>query len=298
MNEGRVGVFGTGADIPQTSPLTQISEGDLLDIVIFDTPELSGRFRVNLKGDILLPLAGTLHVAGLNLAEITDAVSQRYKDAKILVAPEVTVFVAEFTRRTITITGEVRLPGVYPIVAPRTLTDTLAMAGGLNDAASRTVSIVHAADPKHIIHVTLNVGAQTLESIEEGRMEILPGDAIFVARSGVIYLVGELTRPGGFQVEHNNRLTLLEAVALAGGLTRTAKGSQTRLIRRSPTGREELTVNLDKVLYGGGPDMLLTDGDILFVPTSARKVYTQQFISAAVGSATTYGIYRIGTLNQ
>ncbi len=176
MNEGRVGVFGTGSDIPQTSPMTQISEGDLLDIVIFDTPELSGRFRVNLKGDILLPLAGTLHVAGLNLGEITDAVSQRYKDAKILVDPEVTVFVAEFTRRTITITGEVRAPGVYPIVAPRTLTDTLAMAGGLNDAASRTVSIVHAADPKHIIHVTLNVGAQTLESIEEGRIEILPGD--------------------------------------------------------------------------------------------------------------------------
>jgi polysaccharide biosynthesis/export protein len=297
MNEGRIGVFGTGVDIPQTSPMTQISEGDLLDIVIFDTPELSGRFRVNLKGDILLPLAGTVHVAGLNLAEITSAVSQRYKDAKILVDPEVTVFVAEFTRRTITITGEVRVPGVYPIVAPRTLTDTLAMAGGLNDSASRTVSIVHAADPKHIIHVTLNVGAQTLESIEEGRMEILPGDSIFVARSGVIYLVGELTRPGGFQVEHNNRLTLLEAVALAGGLTRTAKGSQTRLIRRSATGREELTVNLDKVLYGGGPDMLLTDGDILFVPTSMRKLYTQQAVSAVIGSATTYGIYRISSLN-
>jgi polysaccharide export outer membrane protein len=298
MNEGRTGVFGTGVDIPQTSPMTQITEGDLLDIVIFDTPELSGRFRVNLKGDILLPLAGTLHVAGLNLAEITDAVGQRYKDAKILVAPEVTVFVAEFTRRTITITGEVRSPGMYPIAAPRTLTDTLAMAGGLNDSASRTVSIVHAADTKRIIHVTLNVGAQTLESIEEGRMEILPGDAIFVARSGVIYLVGELTRPGGYQVEHNNRLTLLEAVALAGGLTRTAKGNQTRLIRRSPTGREELTVNLDKVLYGGGPDMLLTDGDILFVPTSSRKVYTQQILTAAIGTATAYGIYRIANLGQ
>jgi polysaccharide biosynthesis/export protein len=294
MNDNRVGVFGTGMDIPQTSPLTQISEGDLLDIVIFETPELSGRFRVNLKGDILLPLAGSLHVAGLTLAEITDAVAQRYKDAKILVEPQVTVFVAEFTRRTITITGEVRAPGVYPIVAPRTLSDTLAMAGGLNDSASRTVSVVHAADPKAIIHVTLNVGAQTPESIQEGRMEILPGDQIFVARSGVIYLVGELQRPGGYQVEHNNRLTLLEAVALAGGLTRTAKGSQSRLIRRSPTGREELTVNLQKVLYGGGPDMLLTDGDIVFVPTSLRKEYSQQVISAAVGTATTYTIYRIG----
>jgi polysaccharide export outer membrane protein len=295
MNDGRVGVFGTGTDIPQTSPMTQIAEGDLLDIVIFDTPELSGRFRVNLKGDILLPLAGTLHVTGMTLAEITDAVSQRYKDAKILVAPEVTVFVAEFTRRTITITGEVRAPGVFPIVAPRTLTDTLAMAGGLNDIASRTVSIVHAADPRQIIHVTLNVGAQTPESIQEGRMEILPGDSIFVARSGIVYLVGELMRPGGFQVEHNNRLTLLEAVALAGGLTRTAKASQSRLIRRSATGREEMRVDLQKVLYGGGPDMLLTDGDIVFVPTSIRKEYTQSVISGAIGAATSYGIYRIAT---
>ena len=295
MNDSRIGVFGTGADIPQTSPTTQIAEGDLLDVVIFDTPELSGRFRVNLKGDILLPLAGTLHVAGMTLAEITDAVSQRYKDAKILVAPEVTVFVAEFTRRTITITGEVRAPGVFPIVAPRTLTDTLAMAGGLNDNASRTVSIVHAADPRQIIHVTLNVGAQTPESIQEGRMEILPGDSIFVARSGIVYLVGELLRPGGFQVEHNNRLTLLEAVALAGGLTRTAKASQSRLIRRSATGREEMRVDLQKVLYGGGPDMLLTDGDIVFVPNSVRKEYTQTIISGAIGAATSYGIYRIAT---
>jgi polysaccharide export outer membrane protein len=167
------------------------------------------------------------------------------------------------------------------------------MAGGLNESASRTVSIVHAADPKKIIQVTLNVGAQTLESIEQGNIEILPGDKIFVARSGVIYMVGELMRPGGYQVEHNNRLTLLEAVALAGGVTRTAKANQARLIRRSPTGREELKVNLDKVLYGGGPDMLLTDGDILFVPSSLRKQFTQQFVNGAVGAATTYGIYRI-----
>jgi polysaccharide export outer membrane protein len=157
------------------------------------------------------------------------------------------------------------------------------------------VSIVHAADPDKIIHVTLNVGAQTPESIREGRMEILPGDHIYVARSGVVYLVGELQRPGGYQVEHNNRLTLLEAVALAGGLTRTAKGNQSRLIRRSPTGREELTVDLHKVLYGGGPDMLLTDGDILFVPNSLRKEYTQQIISAAVGTATTYAIFSLSS---
>lgn len=295
MGDSRVGVFGTGMDIPQTSPTTEISAGDLLDIVIFETPELSGRFRVNQKGDILLPLAGTLHVGGLNLDEITQAVGKRYKDAGILVDPQVTVFVAEFTRRTITITGEVRAPGVYQLAAPRTLTDTLAMAGGLSDAAARTISVVHASDPTNIIHVTLNIGPQTPESIQQGRMQILPGDNIFIARSGIVYVVGELNRPGGYQVEHNNRLTLLEAVALAGGPTRYAKLSGSRLIRRSPTGREELTVNLQKVLFGGGPDMLLTDGDILYVPLNLRKQYTLQAVEAAIGSATTYGIYRLGT---
>jgi len=296
LNTGQTGQFGTGVDIPQVSPNTEVEPGDLVDVVIFDTPDLSGRFRVNVKGDVLLPLTGTLHVAGLTVEEITDAVIKRYKDDQILVNPQVTVFVAEFTHRSVTITGEVRQPGVFPILAPRTLTDVLAMAGGLNESASKTVSIVHADDPKNIIHVTLNVGAQTVESIEQGRIKIHPGDQIFVARSGIVYLVGDLARPGGYQVEHNNRLTLLEAVALAGGPTRTAKLGDTRLIRRSATGREELTVNLQKVLYGGGPDMLLTDGDILYVPVSLRKQYQFQALDAAIGAATSYAIFKISSL--
>ena len=296
MNGGQTGQFGTGFDVPQTSPNVEVAPGDLIDIVVFETPELSGRFRVNAKGDILLPLTGTLHVAGETVEEITDAVTKRYKDEQILLNPQVTVFVAEFTHRAITITGEVRSPGIYNLLAPRTLTDVMALAGGLNDSASRTVSIVHASDPTNIIHVTLTVGAQTVESIEQGRIKILPGDQIFVARSGIVYLVGELLRPGGYQVEHNNRLTLLEAVALAGGPTRNSKLSDARLIRRAPTGREELTVNLKKVLYGGGPDMLLTDGDILYVPVSLRKQYQFQALDAAIGAATSYAIFKISAL--
>ena len=296
LNTGQTGQFGTGVDIPQTSPNAEVTSGDLLDVVVFDTPDLSGRFRVNAKGDILLPLSGNLHVAGMTVEEITDAVTKRYKDDQILVNPQVTVFVAEFTHRTVTLTGEVRLPGVYPILAPRTLTDVLALAGGVNESASRTVSIVHADDPKNIIQVTLNVGAQTVESIEQGRIKILPGDQIFVARSGIVYMVGDLIRPGGYQVEHNNRLTLLEAVALAGGPSRTAKLTATRLIRRSATGREELTINLQKVLYGGGPDVLLTDGDILYVPISLRKQYEFQALDAAISAATSYAIFKISSL--
>lgn len=290
------GVLGTGADIPQASPNAQIEPGDLLDIVVFETPELSGRFRVNAKGDILLPLAGMLHVGGMTLAEITDAVTARYKDGGFLVNPQLTVFLAESLRRTITISGEVRLPGIYPIMGPRTLLDTITQAGGLNENASRTVSVVHAADPKNIIHVTLNVGSQTPESIEQGRMPILPGDLIFVARSGIVYLVGELAHPGGYQVEHNNRLSVLDAMALAGGPTRVAKLKDARLIRRSSTGREELKLNLKHILYGSGPDMLLTDGDILYVPTSLARQYSFAALDASISTATSYAIYRISNL--
>jgi polysaccharide biosynthesis/export protein len=124
----------------------------------------------------------------------------------------------------------------------------------------------------------------------------MPGDLIFIARSGVIYVVGELARPGGYQVEHNNRLTLIDAVALAGGPTRIAKLDGARLIRRSATGREELQIDMKKVLYGSGPDILLTDGDIIFVPTSLRKQYTYAAFDAAISTATSYTIYRLGQL--
>ena len=296
MNSGQLGQFGTGVDIPQISPNTEVAPGDLVDIVVFDSPDLSGRFRVNASGDILLPLTGHLHVAGLTVEQITEAAGKRYRDQQILVNPQITVFVSEFTHRSVTIAGEVRLPGVYQIVAPRTLTDTLAMAGGLNETASRTVSIVHAADPTNIVHVNLTIGPQTLESIQEGKTRILPGDEIFVARSGIVYVVGDLSRPGAYQVEHNNRLTLLEALALAGGPTRTSSLTSARLIRRSPTGREEMRVDLKKVLYGGGPDMLLTDGDILYVPISIRKQVGYQALESAIGAATSYAIFKISTL--
>ena len=290
------GQFGTGVDIPQASPNVEIEPGDLLDVVVFEAPELSGRFRVNTSGDILLPLTGTLHVAGMTVEQITDAVIKRYKDEQILVAPQVTVFVSELMHRTVTVSGDVRSQGIFPILGPRTLSQVLAMAGGLNETASRTVSIVHASDPENIERVTLNLGPQTVESLRTGRTAIKPGDEIFVARSGVVYMVGDLVRPGGYQVEHNNRLTLLEALALAGGPSPSAKLSSARLIRRSPTGREELTVDLKKILYGGGPDMLLTDGDILYVPISLRKQLQLQAVQSVIGAATSYSIFKISQL--
>jgi polysaccharide export outer membrane protein len=287
----------TGNDIPQAGGNAQIGNGDLLDVMVFDTPELSGRFRVNNQGNIDLPLVGLLHVSGLTAIEASAAVAAKYQGEQVLLQPQVSVFISEYgSRMGVTITGEVRSPGIFPLLGPRNLTDILAQAGGLGESASKTVSIVHRNDPAHIVTIQLNVGRPTPASVAAANIPIVPGDTIYVARSGVVYVVGDLTRPGGYQVEHNNRLTLLEAVALAGGPTQTSKLNDARLIRRSETGREEIKIDLKRILYGGGPDVLMADGDILYVPISQRKVYTQLGINAVISAATSYAIFKISTL--
>jgi polysaccharide export outer membrane protein len=269
----------------------QISLGDLLDITVFDTPELSSRLRVNNHGDILLPLAGSVHVQGLTAPEAAQAIAKKMVEAELILAPQVTVFIAEYATQGVTMAGEIRSPGVYPLLGPRTLLDMITMAGGLGDSASKTVSIIHRNDPSKVVTVRMNVSIQTPESFAAESYPIQPGDTIFVARSGIVYIVGDLKTPGGYQVEHNDRLTLLDAVALAGGPTATSKLWDARLIRRTEHGREELVVDLKKIMYGQGPDMLLQDGDILYVPISQRKVYTTQAIAAVIGAATQYALY-------
>lgn len=275
----------------------QISLGDLLEISVFDTPEMSSRLRVNNHGDILLPLAGNVHVQGLTAPEAAQAIARKFVEAQLLLAPQVTVFISEYATQGVTMAGEIRSPGVYPLLGPRTLLDMVTMAGGLGETASKTISIIHRSDPTKVVTVRMNVSVQTPETFAAESYPVQSGDTIFVARSGVMYVVGDLKSPGGFQVEHNDRLTLLDAVALAGGPSPTSKLWDARLIRKGAHGREEIQVDLKKILYGQGPDILLQDGDILFVPISQRKVYTSVAINAIIGAATQYALYK-ETTNQ
>lgn len=293
---GGAGVQGRSS-MPAAPASLQISLGDLLEISVFDTPEMSSRLRVNNHGDILLPLAGLVHVQDLTAPQAAQAIARKFVEAQLLLAPQVTVFIAEYATQGVTMAGEIRLPGVYPLLGPRTLLDMVTMAGGLGESASKTISIIHRSDPSKVVTVRMNVSVQTPETFAAESYPIQSGDTIFVARSGVMYVVGDLKAPGGFQVEHNERLTLLDAIALAGGPTGTSKLWDARLIRKGEHGREEIQVDLKKILYGTGPDMLLQDGDILFVPISQRKVYTSVVINAIISSATQYALYKETTNN-
>jgi polysaccharide export outer membrane protein len=289
------GESGTNAPVrtlPPPPPYLPISFGDLIQVTVFDSPELSGTLRVNSKGEIVLPLGGAVKVKGLTAAEAGIAIARQLKESDIVLDPHVSVLILEYQTQGVTVSGEVKSPGVYPLLANRTVLDMIAMAGGLNENAGKVATVFHRDTPGEVREVRLNVSVQTPGSATEGSLEVLPGDTISVSRSGVIYILGDVGRPGGFLVEHNDRLSILQALALAQGANQTASLGSTRLMRKSDAGRIEVELNLKKILKGEGSDLLMADGDILYVPVSNKKVYSLRAIEALIGVGSQVTIYR------
>ncbi len=272
-------------------PSLPISYGDLVEVSVFDSPELSGSFRVNQNGEVVLPVGGAVQVKGLTAADAGTAVAAALRQRGIVLDPHVTVMIVEYQSQGVTVTGEVRAPGVYPLLTNRTVSDMIAIAGGLNENAGKIASVFHRGNPSDVRQVRLNVSVQTPASIAESNFELLPGDTISVSRSGVIYIIGDVGRPGGFLVEHNDRLSVLQALALASGANQTASLSKSQLIRKTESGRLQYQLDLKKILHGGGSDPLLADGDILYVPVSYKKIYSLRAIEAMIGLGTQTLIY-------
>ena len=279
-------------NMPPPPPSLPISFGDLIQVTVFDSPELSGAMRVNSKGEVVLPLGQAVKVKGLTAADAGAAIAAQLKETGILLEPHVTVLILEYQTQGVTVTGEVRTPGVYPLLANRTVMDMIAMAGGLNENAGKVATVFHRDSPGEVRQVRLNVSVQTPGSATEGSLEVLPGDTISVSRSGVIYILGDVGRPGGFLVEHNDRLSILQAVSLAGGANQSASFGGTRLMRKTEDGRIEIDLDLKKVLNGNASDFLMADGDILYIPISNKKVYTLRALEAMIGVGSQVVIYR------
>lgn len=277
----------SSADPSLAHPL-KISGGDLLLIDVFDTPELSAKLRVSEKGEIALPVGGGVLVAGLTAEEATSRIEQRFRDNKILKNPHVSVFIQEYATQGVSVLGEVKNPGVYPVFGAHGLLDFISTAGGVTAVAGKAVTITHKGDPEHPQIVQLDNAPDM--AVRAG-VDILPGDTIIVPRSGIVYVVGDFVRPGGFLIENNDRLTVLQAMALAQGANRTASLNHAKLIRKTTSGRREIPIELKKLLAGKRDDVRLEDGDILFVPSSEVKAMAYRGLEATVGLATGVIIY-------
>jgi polysaccharide export outer membrane protein len=252
---------------PAAHPL-QISAGDLLDLSVFDTPELSAKLRVDEHGDVMLPLGGALSVSGLTAGEAGLAIEERLRKDAILKIPHVSVTVLEYSTQGVTVLGEVKNPGVYPLLGTHGLLDFISAAGGVTPTAGKGVTVIHRTDPANPIIVTMDSRPGNASA---SNVDIRPGDTIMVSHSGIVYVVGDVGKPGGFLIENNDRLTVLQAIALAQGTNKTAGLNQAKLIRKTDNGRQEMPVPLKKILSNKASDELLADGDILFIPVSGTK---------------------------
>jgi polysaccharide biosynthesis/export protein len=258
----------TSTPVAQNIP---IGAGDLLDVTVFNTPELSARLRVDQQGRVTLPLGGDVEVRGLKVAAAAAAVEQVLMAKKIMLQPTVSVSIVEYATEGVTVLGEVRTPGIYTLLGPHSLYDALASAGGALPSEGATITITHASDATHplIVPVTTpNYSAAQKATIVE------PGDTIVVSRADLVYIVGDMTRSGAFYVQNGQPLTILDLISLAQGPNRTAAMSRTTIIRNLPDGSvQSLRFNLDKVMKNQEKNLVLQAGDILVVPRSGWKSF-------------------------
>jgi polysaccharide export outer membrane protein len=267
----------------------KLGVGDLIEITVFGVPDLSTKTRVSGSGDVYLPLIDYVHVADLTTDEAQELIQKRLEDGAFVRGPHVSIYVDESASQAITLLGEVLKPGPYPAIGERHLYDLISAAGGLTDKAGRTVTIEHRGDPeqKEVVQLSQNLADDTKNNVE-----VFPGDMIIVSKAGIVYVVGDVAHPSGFLIEDTN-LSVLKALALAGGSTKTAALGKTRILRQTPNGVQEIPIDLKKVLYAKAPDIPLVKGDILFVPGSAAKAAAYATGSAALSMSTALAVVAV-----
>ncbi len=274
---------------PGANPNIRLGPGDLLDVTVYNVPELTTRTRISNSGDLYLPLIDYVHVAGLTSEEAQELIQKRLSDGGFVKDPHVALFVNESLSQTASLFGEVTRPGVYPVYGDRHLFDLISAAGGLTDRAGRVVTITHREQPDkpETLHLARNISDQPKDNIA-----VAAGDIVQVQRADIVYIVGEVNRPSGFLMSQGS-LTVLQAVALAGGTTANAKLDDAKILRKNSEGVSEQPIELKKILHAKAPDVQMHSDDILFVPTSQGKVFGKRGIEAAVQVATTLAIYSV-----
>lgn len=269
-----------------TSAAVALGPGDLLEIAVFDTPELAQRVRVNSDGKIVSTLIGEIDVRGMKPDALEQIVRTKLVAGHFVKDPQVSVFVVEFAGQTAYITGEVNRPGAYPLMRSHHLMDMIAVAGGLSGRAGNAVTITHNGDSSATMVVDISDKDQARRD-----PEILPGDSITVGQTGIVYVLGDVSRPGGFLLDRRGTLSVVQAVALAEGALPSASIRKAQLIRTIDGNRQETVVDLKSILHSDIPDPQLHPGDILYLPGSLTHGLGRATIQTIIATISGIAIY-------
>ena len=278
---------------------------DLITLNVADLEEISNKpMRIDIRGNINIPVAGRIHAAGLTADQLEAAISNRLK--RYLQSPEVVVSIAEFRSQPVSVLGAVGAPGVHQLEGHKTLFEVLSGAGGLRADAGNTVTITREIKwgqiplPNAKIDPTgrYSVASVSSRSIMNGQnpaenIAIRPGDVISVSKADLVYVIGSVRKPGGFVLGENESISTLQVLALAEGLNPSAASERAKIMRVVPgsTTRTEIPINLKKLLAGKTSDLPLEHDDILFIPNSAAKSALIRGTETALAIGTGMAIY-------
>ena len=268
-----------------------IGPGDVVHVQILDTPELDQHPRVTDAGEIPLMGVGSLKIAGLTPAEAAESVRVHLIASHYMNHPVVSVVIEQYATQTVSVLGQVKSPGAYPIGTPRSVLSVVALAGGLTESADYNITIERRNNPQQPVSYTLSNDARAAIA---GEVQIFPGDTIIVPKAGITYVLGAVGRPGGFVMQNNHsELTALQAVSLAAGTLPSAVPSHARLIRKEPQGGyQEIPIDFSAIQKGKEPDVLLRADDTLYIPFSYLRnmASNSSGIAASIAGAAIYAV--------
>jgi polysaccharide export outer membrane protein len=248
----------------------RIGPGDLLQINVFEVPELTQEVRVSEDGSITLPLLRRVVVEGLTQEGLVQKLTQLLQ-AGFVKNPQVTIFIKEYKSKQVAVIGAVANPGNFELVGRRNLLQMLSAAGGLTDAVGNQIYVLREGPDGGASTIPIDVRDLTVNGNPELNIPIEPGDVINVPidREIRVFVMGRVTTPGPITAKLSEGLTLLQAIAGAGGVAQGAKQSAIMITRKNKAGQEiKIKVNLKDIIKGKKKDIPLQEGDVVYVPES------------------------------
>jgi polysaccharide export outer membrane protein len=295
-----------GAETDAAKATYVLGPDDQLTILGVDADEFANKpVRVDPAGDLNLPMIGRVHVAGMSVEDCENALNQRF--AAYVKNPQLTVALTEVKSQPVSVMGAVNQPGVLQIQGRKTLLETLSAAGGLRQDAGYSVRITRQSAYGPLPLAGAKVDPASRSSVAEvdlkGLMEaknpaenirIMPHDTVTVPKAEIVYVVGEVQKPGGFPLGEKRMISVLQAVALAEGLAREAAPKNAKILRvvANSEQRQETPIDLKKVLSGQSEDLSLRADDILFIPGSASRKFAIRALETIVQTGTGVVIWR------
>lgn len=246
----------------------KIGAKDLLEISVFGLEEMNKTVRVSEDGKITLPLLGEVEVEGLTKTELEKKLSQLLEE-KYLQSPQVTVFIKEYQSKRISVLGAVGKPGPYELLGRQTLLQLISEAGGLTEDAGDDIIVIRQFQDGTNISLKISIDDLFLKGDARLNIPLEPNDIVNIPaeKTVLIYVFGQVRKPGALGVKKSNIPTLLQAIAQAGGFSERASKGRVLIKRINKDGKEkQIKVNVKDIIKGKKKDIQLLENDVVYVP--------------------------------